>query len=391
MVSWSELILPDAVGEPNMDTYRPDCGANPWAVLEGLDLGLALWSPDGVLLRCNALFVDLLGQRNEVCRPGASLQQVLMLAGLRQAGSRQASAWIEQMLTAHRKGGEVEWRGKDGQWWQALFTRLPDGKRLCRVLNVSNQKRLEQEVRHLGEISEREAPLARGLAHMGHELRTPLNAILGFSDLIRSEAIGPLGNPSYADYANDIHDSGQVLLSAVDRIALLVKLEAGLVRPQSETVTAAVLIAMAVETVEPLAAAAGVVLEFAGDDDSETTLFVDRFLVSSALTYLLENAVAATDAPGRVGLHCRRTAEGGLAFEVRDRGRGIEPEALAAIREPFVRFDSANPQCPAGVGMGLPVADRMAQLLGCDIALESAPQAGTLARLTVPADRVVAA
>jgi len=388
MVNWDDLILPEVAGDMAADDSCGNGEADLWHGLDGLDLGLSLWTAEGTLIRCNSTFSALFGNPTEACRSGAALQQILMLASMQHAGRDQAPAWVERLLSAHRNGGEAEWRGPDGRWWQARFGILEQGQRICRVLNISHQKRLEQEIRQLAEVSERDVPLAKGLAHMGHELRTPLNAILGFSDLIRSEAIGPLGHPSYAEYANDIHDSGQILLTAVDRIALLVKLEAGLVRPQSVEVSAQVLIAMALETVGPVAAAAGVTVNSVGPE-TDAVLFADRFLVSSMLTYLLENAVAATAAPGAVDLHCLRNNSGGLVFEVRDRGHGIAPEAIAAVREPFVRYDSANARCPAGVGMGLPVADRMAGLLACTIELESQPDAGTVARLIVPADRVI--
>lgn len=389
MVSWDELIAPQAAEHGWAEAWtEPDGAAELSSLLDGVDIGLALWSEAGVLLHCNRMFRLAFGFGNQACRPGASLRQILVLAGAGGNGVEQAPAWIERLLEAHRAGSTAEWRGSAGQWWQIHFAIRPNRQRLCRVLDISHQKRLEQECRQLAASSERETPLAKGLAHMGHELRTPLNAIIGFSDLIRSEAIGRLGHPSYAEYAQDIHDSGQVLLTAVDRIALMVKLEAGLVRPQSVEVSHRVLIALALETVEPIARAANVsVLDRSGEAD--ISLFVDRFLASSILIYLLENAIAATEAKGVVEVHCAVAADDSIALEVRDRGKGIDPSVLGMIREPFVRLDSVNPQCPAGVGMGLAVADRMADALNCIIELESTPAHGTTARLAIPVDRVV--
>lgn len=389
MVSWDDLLAPD------MAANRGDAGSkslygmpSPWSVFEDLDIGLALWSGSGVLLQCNRSFRQLFGSGYDACRLGASLQQILVLARAAHGGGDITLAGIDRLLDAHRTCSAAEWRGADGKWWQARFTSQADGQRLCRVLDISREKRLEQECRQLAEVSARELPLAKGLAHMGHELRTPLNAILGFSDLIRSEAIGPLGHPSYAEYAQDIHDSGQVLLTAVDRIALLVKLEAGLVRPRSEEVSHRALIAAALESIEPIARDAGVCVQNCSRE-REITVFADRFLISSILIYLTENAIAATPPEGVVEIDCLPAQDGALVFEVRDQGKGITPDAMASIREPFVRLDSANPRCPAGVGMGLPVADRMATLLNSTIALETSPTGGTTARLTVPGDRVV--
>ena len=119
-------------------------------------------------------------------------------------------------------------------------------------------------------------------------------------------------------------------------------------------------------------------------------LFVDQHLLTSTLAHLLENAIAATAVGSSVTLRCVFDPNEGLAFEVRDTGTGIPPDQLAAIREPFVRLDSANPNFAAGVGMGLPLADRMASLLNCTVALDSTPGTGTCARLLVPSDRVIA-
>ena len=391
MVSWDELIAPNMAGAQwDADGVSEHRAASLWSVMDGLDIGLALWRSNGTLLQCNRPFRQLFGKGHEACRPGASLQQMLVLASAAHRGREQVPTGMGRLLDAHRTCSTAEWRGVDGRWWHARFSLHAAGQRLCRVLDISHQKRLEQECRQLAEVSAREIPLAKGLAHMGHELRTPLNAILGFSDLIRSEAIGPLGHPSYVEYANDIHDSGQVLLTAVDRIALLVKLESGLVRPQSEEVSYRALISAAMETVQPIAAEAGVTLQDYSDK-GEVMLFADRFLVSNILTYLLENAIAATPPGGSVEVHCRGNGDGSLAFEVRDRGKGIARDVIELIREPFVRRDSANPRCPAGVGMGLPVADRMAALLNCTIVLDTAPDRGTAARLIVPAERVVQA
>ena len=389
MVSWDDLLARETAeggwGEAGLTAAEQGL---PLSCPDGLDVGLALFSRSGILLQCNDSIRPAFGIANEACRPGATLQQILVLSGILADGRDQAATSPERLMAAHRTGGIAEWRSPDGRWWEALFVVQPDGRRLCRVLDVSHRKRLEHECRRLAELPEREMPLAKGLAHMAHELRTPLNAIIGFSDLIRSEAIGPLGHASYAEYAQDIHDSGQVLLTAVDRISLLVKLEAGLIRPQSVEVSHRVLAALSLETVEPIAAAAGVaLLDCSGD--AEISLFVDRFLAASILSYLLENAVAATQAKGAVELHCLPAADGSIALEVRDRGNGIDPAVLDRIREPFVRLDSVNPHGQAGVGMGLALADRMAGVLNCTIELESTPAHGTTARLSIPAERVV--
>lgn len=387
MVSWDELVVPAVSQNDNADDAHSSVIADCWEVLNDLDVGVALWNERGILLHCNAVFKDAFNANANVCRPGAAIQQMLVMSGL-ETGTA-AREWVTEFLEAHRNSGSVEWRTRSGKWLHAQIWRRSDGHRLCRLRDVSTEKRLEQECRQLAQVSTAGSPMAKGLAHMGHELRTPLNAIMGFSDLIRSEAIGPVGHASYAEYAQDIYNSGAVLLTAVDRISLLVKLEAGLIRPQSVAVPCSAIGASAVEAVRVMADEAGVdIIDATGAEQHQ--VFIDRDLASSTLVYLLENAVAATPPDGSVDLRCQMDEAGDVVFRVCDRGTGIAPDQLTAILEPFVRLDSANPHCTPGVGMGLPLADRTAELLTCSIELTSEPGAGTIAELRIPADRIVA-
>jgi two-component system, cell cycle sensor histidine kinase PleC len=389
MGSWNELALPLWSENNTVNHQGPAAPPHPWHMLDALDVGIGLWSQNGVLVHCNSAFQQAFGAGSSVCQPGAALQQILVLACMSRGAQASRNEWVDAFLSAFHNCAGTEWRSAQGKWWRVQFWPYADNQRLCRILDISTEKRLEQECRHLADVSNSETSLTTGLAHMGHELRTPLNAILGFSDLIRSEAIGPLGHASYAEYAHDIYNSGQVLLTAVDRIALLVKLEAGLIRPQSANISCKSLALSTIEATASIAATAEVQIDNQVAADSPT-LFVDQHLLISTLAHLLENAIAATVGQNSVELRCVFEPGDGLAFEVRDTGPGIPSDQLDAIRQPFVRLDSTNPKSPAGVGMGLPLADRMAALLNCTIALDSTPGAGTSARLLVPSDRVVA-
>ena len=382
MVSWNELLTP-IPSSCDADTSAGDATkSDSWDMLEELDVGLGLLNHGGILLRCNQVFQSAFGQAAPICRSGAAIQQILVLACIDSGSATAANGWVESFLRAFRDGSSIEWQSHDGQWWRAQFFRRANQDRICRILNVSLERRLAS-------IPGSDNPLAKGLAHMGHELRSPLKAILGFADLIRSETVGPIGNPSYKGYANDIFDSGQVLLTAVDRIATLVKLEAGLIRPQSAPAPCHAIGGAAIEQVAAAAAKANVEIRDRVAA-SAPSLFVDQALLAAALSYLLENAIAASPPGSLVEVCCDGSATDGVVFGIKDRGKGIPAEQLAAIRQPFVRVDNTNPASADGVGMGLPRADRIAALLDCTITLESAPDSGTSARLTVPADRVIA-
>ena len=228
------------------------------------------------------------------------------------------------------------------------------------------------------------------LAMMSHELRTPLNAILGFSEIIRTEALGELGCDEYRDYAGDIYASGQHLLALINDLLDLAKVESGMVELREETVDAAALVKDSVRIVAKTDAAAGV--EVASEFPSSLPVMKgDKRKLRQIMMNLLSNAVKFTPPGKAVRASVKVEPSGGLTFEVSDQGIGIAEADVARVMEPFVQIDTALNRAHQGTGLGLPLCKELAELHGAKFEIESEVNVGTTVRIRMPAARSVAA
>ncbi len=224
------------------------------------------------------------------------------------------------------------------------------------------------------------------LAAMSHELKTPLNAVLGFSEIIRDEMLGPVGNEAYRDYAGDIHKSGVRLLSVINDVLDVTKLESGSVvldeRPENpqDIIEQALKLArkatgdgrdIVCRLPEPLPA-----------------LNADPRRLAQALGNLLANALKFTSAEGEVRLSLTLQPDGGAVFAVEDTGIGMAAETIAAALEPFSQLDGSLSRKFEGAGLGLSITKALVELHGGRLAIASAIGAGTTVTLTLPASRV---
>lgn len=225
------------------------------------------------------------------------------------------------------------------------------------------------------------------LAMMSHELRTPLNAVIGFSDIIRTEAFGPMENGDYKNYAEDIHSSGQHLLSLINDILDLSKIESGTLTLDEDTVD----VVQTVQTVEIL------VKERANRNNVSLTIDCPRVLpalnadarkVKQMLANLLSNAIKFTESGGEAYLKVRCDRSSGYLFEVGDSGIGISADDIPKALAPFIQIDSSLSRKHEGTGLGLPLTKRMIELHGGDLTLDSVMGIGTVARLVFPPDRI---
>jgi signal transduction histidine kinase/type II secretory pathway pseudopilin PulG len=221
------------------------------------------------------------------------------------------------------------------------------------------------------------------LASMSHELRTPLNAILGFSEIMTLNVMGPMP-PQYHAYAEDIHASGQHLLHIVDDVLDLARIEHGHLALSYETVEADRLTGEVLDMVQPQAKAAGVVLR--GQVDRHLPpLRTDATRLRQILLNLLGNAVKFTPRGGRILLQVTRSADGqGMALSVVDNGIGIAPGDIATCLSPFGQVEGPMVRQRGGTGLGLPLAEKLARLLGGRLELRSILGAGTTVTVHLP-------
>lgn len=225
------------------------------------------------------------------------------------------------------------------------------------------------------------------LAHMSHELRTPLTAIIGFSDIIKLELFGSLRNDRYADYISDIHASSEHLLSLVNDILDLSKLEENMVDVHVTYVDLGETLERSLSMVRERARKKGVVLEHTPLDD-EQIIYSDPLRLKQIVLNLLSNAVKFTPSGGLVSLEAGFDPSGTLTIEVRDTGVGMSEAEMANAREPFWQAKAYRSSPAEGTGLGLSLSKELAELLGGCLELESAPNVGTTARLVLPYEAI---
>jgi signal transduction histidine kinase len=227
------------------------------------------------------------------------------------------------------------------------------------------------------------------LANVSHELRTPLNAIIGFSDLMRHQIYGPLGHARYDEYAGDIQRSGELLLSLINDLLDVTKLEAGRYELAESECDLAALTREAMGLVKMQAERGGVALSMAIDKDLPL-VFVDERALRQVLLNLLSNAVKFTPNGGSVRVAYALNADGDPTITVKDTGRGIAHEDMKNLFQPFARAADARLADTPGTGLGLAIVKSLVELHQGTITLESRVGFGTTVTVTLPAARIIA-
>ena len=228
------------------------------------------------------------------------------------------------------------------------------------------------------------------LATMSHDLRTPLNAIMGFSEVMKSGLYGPLGDPHYEQYAADIHKSGQRLVSLINGILDLAKIEAGKYELIDEPLDLATLIVEAVELITLQAKAKNVSLTYEIEHNIPM-LYADSRPVMQIINNLLSNAIKFTPEGGNAVISARGHDNGSIITQVRDSGIGMSEKDIVKALEPFERADHIHPHKYEGTGLGLYICSNLMQLLGGVMHIESKLQEGTTITLNFPTKRTVPA
>jgi signal transduction histidine kinase len=226
------------------------------------------------------------------------------------------------------------------------------------------------------------------LATMSHELRTPLNAIIGFSDIIRRELYGPLGNGKYTEYARDINESGSHLLSIINDILDLAKAESGKLDLNEQEFDVTDTLEACVRMCRGRAEVNRVELIFFGGQ-SEIRVVADERLLLQIVANLITNAIKFTPEGGTVRLYVSASFQKGILLKVADTGIGIAPENIERVLRPFEQVETSYSRRHSGSGLGLPYAKRLTELHGGELKIESELGKGTIASVTLPASRLV--
>jgi len=224
------------------------------------------------------------------------------------------------------------------------------------------------------------------LSNMSHELRTPLNAIIGFSEIIKDQAFGPVAQPRYIEYANDIFESGRSLLQLINDILDLSKVEAGKMELQRTFVDVGDALSRCMRLIKERATKSRVVLETAFDP-SVPLLFADEVRLRQIVLNLLSNAVKFTPAGGKIKISTSVDSGGAIAVAVADTGIGMSEADIKIALERFGQAASSLSRPYEGTGLGLPLTKAMVELHGGHLDITSAPGKGTTVTVTFPPQR----
>jgi PAS domain S-box-containing protein len=260
------------------------------------------------------------------------------------------------------------------------------------VRDVTERKRVEDEVRKINQELERahlhavEANRTKStfLANMSHELRTPLNAIIGYSELLQELAERD-GRPDALPDLAKINKAGKHLLALINDILDISKIEAGRMELCLETVCVSDLIQEVRATVAPLVAANGNSLEIVSVN-SPVSICSDITRLRQCLLNLLSNACKFTT-KGAIRLEVDREDSGGqecVVFRVRDTGIGMTAEQMGKLFQAFSQADASTTRRYGGTGLGLAITRKIAQLMGGDVTVQSAPGEGSMFSIRVP-------
>ena len=212
------------------------------------------------------------------------------------------------------------------------------------------------------------------LSSMSHELRTPLNAILGFAQILTSDSL-PSTLEQKKEFANHILKSGRHLLTLINEILDLAKVESGTVTLSMEPVALADTLQETRTMVEPIAASRGVRVLY--PDVPGAVVLADRTRLKQVLLNLLSNAVKYNREAGAVVLGCEQVGPTRIRLSVQDTGAGLDAEQVASLFQPFNRLGQEGGQ-QEGTGIGLVVTKRLVELMGGEIGVTSSPGVGSV-------------
>ena len=360
------------------------------ATLEHMDQGLIMVDSERSVPICNRRAVELLELPPDLMANRPKFEDVLAFQWQQGefAGSDEAFRTFVQNALLMDGPRNYERRRPNGRVLEVRTTALPDGEAVRTFTDVT-ERRDTLEALALAKEQAESANRAKTefLANMSHELRTPLNAIIGFSELIRDQAIGPL-DATYVSYAEDINAGGRHLLDLVNDLLDMSKIEAGRYDLVEERVNLDQLLRVCQRMMMPQPEA-GTVTIIRDPGLADVTLQIDRRAVHQVLLNLLDNAVKFSPPGSTTVVRAEATSDGGVAVLVSDSGIGIAPEALRSLFEPFRQVDPSISRRFGGTGLGLAISRKLMMLMGGTLEINSRQGVGTTVSATFPPSRVL--
>jgi signal transduction histidine kinase/HPt (histidine-containing phosphotransfer) domain-containing protein/ActR/RegA family two-component response regulator len=370
-------------------------------VLDNMNDGVLLFDRDFCLQFFNAQFIDMQGYPPDICRTGVSGHDLLRFQAARgdfgstddvDRTARERAALVKQPSGAHYKrrtaaGGELEFN----------FKVLSDGGLLvvCRDITelkdretaLADAKAAAEAARDRAERARADAEAANQskstfLATMSHEIRTPMNGVLGMIEVLESQGLKADQRRSVAI----MRESAVSLLGLIDDVLDFSKIEAGRLDLEETAFSLSGLVEGVAATFGQPASAKGLRLEVDVAPGSNDAVIGDPTRLRQILVNLIGNAIKFTER-GHVAVRAliepRAAGEVGLVLSVTDTGIGLDDNERLRLFQPFAQADSSTTRRFGGTGLGLSIVRRLAQLMGGDVAVDSAPGRGSAFTVTV--------
>ncbi|MDP6876690.1 MAG: HAMP domain-containing sensor histidine kinase, partial [Alphaproteobacteria bacterium] len=226
------------------------------------------------------------------------------------------------------------------------------------------------------------------LANMSHELRTPLNAIIGFSEVLKDQMLGPMGNPKYTEYSDDIQSSGHHLLKIINEVLDISAIESREVKLVDEEIDTNFLVTNCLAMLSSRSERGGINLKSHLTPDLPL-LRADATRVRQIVINLLANALKFSPAESDVVIETFQEEDGGLTIEISDSGAGIPKEDIPRMLEPFTQVHDVNSRPHDGVGLGLYITNRLVKLHGGRLDIVSDLGRGTTVFIRFPKERIL--
>jgi two-component system cell cycle sensor histidine kinase PleC len=373
--------------------------------IESVSDAFVLFDKQGRLILCNQAFQDAFGFEDGVLKRGALKGDLNRIAAL---------AIKSDQPAAGGRAGAREVELHDGRWLQLVERFTSDGGSVVSAADITAIKlkeaerqraaeRLQATIKELEQREDELSQLARKyeiamtraeaanqaksefLANMSHELRTPLNAINGFSEIMAGELFGPLGDPRYKGYAADILKSGQHLLSLINDILDMAKIEAGKLTLHYERVSLSEIVGDAARLMRGKIEEAGLTLVVDAPDLPEVD--ADHRGLKQVLLNLISNAVKFTPEGGDIAIRLSPVGEDRIRVAVTDTGIGIARKDLDRLARPFEQVEGQHSKTTQGTGLGLALTKSLVELHGGSLVIDSEPGRGTTVSFDLPIRR----
>lgn len=309
---------------------------------------------------------------------------------------QQQYAFNEALLNAEEgREGQclVQARASDEDKWGWLLVDVkPPSARQPAVMvllrDLSNEKALEEALKQTeSSLAVSERGRSAFLSSMSHELRTPLNAIMGFAEMMKSGVFGPLGNGTYQQYAEHIHESGQLLLGKVNDLLDIGSINAQGIALEETSCLVHGLLQEIIEIHSHAAFSRQITLTV--DCPGVIELLADRAKLICTVSHFLSNALRHSSEGSTITLSARAVADDGVIISVRDAGEGIPPAQLESIRAALGTDTTYFQIEPGGIGLGLSLSRELAACHGGRVMVDSIRHRGTVVSLILPAERVL--